>query len=232
MVALSGLVNSELISEENQNIKNKIWQIFEKRHDLTLEEQDLKYISSMGKKCLMLESLHNVAFMHEILKKYLENEQYSKKFKDEILNYIEYDKRKFIKRAKKERETWGHPDNLFYTYIEKLNETFIEEKSLDKVLSHFLQYGYFKNQTDQQLLLNFSFDEWYKYLTEEIYCEKFFSEQSESLIKYLKQLYWIPVEDESIRSIIIKVLQKIGEESEFKKRYMQDIIENHIIRKF
>ncbi|MFA8916794.1 hypothetical protein ACEJ80_19180, partial [Acinetobacter baumannii] len=43
--------------------------------------------------------------------------------------------------------------------------------------------------------------------------------------------YLITREDDSIDSIIIRVLQKIGQESEFNKRYMQDIIENHLMTK-
>ncbi|MDA3502926.1 MULTISPECIES: hypothetical protein [Acinetobacter] len=68
-------------------------------------------------------------------------------------------------------------------------------------------------------------------MTEEIYQESFFVEENDSLIQYLKRLYLIPVEDDFIRSIVVSVLEKIGEESEFKKRYMQDIIENHLLEK-
>jgi len=68
-------------------------------------------------------------------------------------------------------------------------------------------------------------------LTEEIYQESFFVEENDSLIQYLKRLYLIPVEDDFIRSIVVSVLEKIGEESEFKKRYMHDIIENHLLEK-
>ena len=53
---LSRLANSALISEENQNIKNRMWEIFEKRHDLKLEEQDLEYIASFNEKCAAVES--------------------------------------------------------------------------------------------------------------------------------------------------------------------------------
>ncbi|WP_308761090.1 KAP family P-loop domain protein [Acinetobacter soli] len=228
-ITLSELANSELISEENQSIKNKIWEIFEKRYDLKLEEQDLAYISSLGKKCLMLESIQNVAYMYEILKKYLESEEKAEKFKKDVFSHIDSDKKKYIERANKERKTWGYPDNCFYTHIEKLEKELVEKKSLNEILSYFLQYGVFKNKIDQVVLLNSTLDEWYKYLTEDIYREKFFSEQSESLIKYLKQLYRIPLEDQGTNSMIIKILKKIGEESEFKKRYMQDIIENHIL---
>ena len=68
-------------------------------------------------------------------------------------------------------------------------------------------------------------------MTEEIYQESFFVEENDSLIQYLKMLYLIQVEDDFIRSIVVSVLEKIGEESEFKKRYMQDIIENHLLEK-
>ncbi|MCH7394608.1 KAP family NTPase [Acinetobacter dispersus] len=228
---LNKLANSELISDENQNIKNKLWRIFEKRHDLTLEEQDLEYIASLGQKCIVLESFHNTAFMYEILRKYLPDEVKAEKFKAEIIDYIDSDPTRSIVRANKERQLWGNENNIFYTYVDDLARDHVEEKSLKNILSHFLRYGNFESDNDKDQLRAFPLDEWFKYLTEEIYQESFFVEENDSLIQYLKRLYLIPIEDGSIRSIVLSVLQKIGEDSEFKKRYMQDIIENHLLEK-
>lgn len=228
---LSKLANSELISEENQNIKNKLWRIFEKRHDLKLEEKDLEYIASLGQKCIVLESFHNTAFMYEILRKYLPDEVKAEKFKAEIIDYIDSDPIRSIMRANKERQLWGNENNIFYSYVDDVASDHVEEKSLKNIVSHFLRYGNFEGDSDKDQLRAFPLDEWFKYLTEEIYQESFFVEENDSLIQYLKRLYLIPVEDDSIRSIIVSVLQKIGEGSEFKKRYMQDIIENHLLEK-
>ncbi|MCU4577713.1 KAP family NTPase [Acinetobacter courvalinii] len=228
---LSKLANSELISEENQNIKNKLWRIFEKRHDLKLEEKDLEYIASLGQKCIVFESFHNTAFMYEILRKYLPDEVKAEKFKAEIIDYIDSDPIRSIMRANKERQLWGNENNIFYSYVDDVASDHVEEKSLKNIVSHFLRYGNFEGDSDKDQLRAFPLDEWFKYLTEEIYQESFFVEENDSLIQYLKRLYLIPVEDDSIRSIIVSVLQKIGEGSEFKKRYMQDIIENHLLEK-
>ena len=228
---LRKLANSELISEENQNIKNKLWRIFEKRHDLKLEEKDLEYIASLGQKCIVLESFHNTAFMYEILRKYLPDEVKAEKFKAEIIDYIDSDSIRSIMRANKERQLWGNENNIFYSYVDDVARDHVEEKSLKNIVSHFLRYGNFEGDSDKDQLRAFPLDEWFKYLTEEIYQESFFVEENDSLIQYLKRLYLIPVEDDSIRSIIVSVLQKIGEGSEFKKRYMQDIIENHLLEK-
>ncbi|TCB72741.1 hypothetical protein E0H88_00575 [Acinetobacter sp. ANC 4216] len=38
----------------------------------------------------------------------------------------------------------------------------------------------------------------------------------------------VSIDDISMKSIVVEVLNKIGEESEFKKNFMQDIIENHL----
>lgn len=228
---LSKLANSELISDENQNIRNELWRIFEKRYDLKLEEQDLEYIASSGQKCIALESFHNTAFMYEILRKYLPDEVKAEKFKAEIIDYIDSDPTRSIVRANKERQLWGNENNIFYTYIDDLARDHVEEKSLKNILSHFLRYGNFESDNDKDQLRAFPLDEWFKYLTEEIYQESFFVEENDSLIQYLKRLYLIPIEDGSIRSIVLSVLQKNGEDSEFKKRYMQDIIENHLLEK-
>lgn len=228
---LGKLANSELISEENQNIKNELWRIFEKRHDLKLEEKDLEYIASLGQKCIVLESFDNTAFMYEMLRKYLPDEVKAEKFKAQIIDYIDSDPKRLIARANQERQIWGNENNIFYTYIDDLAKGYIEEKSLKSIVSHFLRYGNFKNDSDKEQLRAFSLDEWFKYLTEEIYQETFFIEENDSLIQYLKRLYLIPVEDDSIRSVVVSVLEKIGEESEFKKRYMQDIVENHLLEK-
>lgn len=228
---LNKLANSELISEENQNIKNKLGRIFEKRHDLKLEEKDLEYIASLGQKCIVLESFHNTTFMYEILQKYLPDEVKAEKFKAQIIDYIDSDPKTSIARANQERQIWGNKNNIFYTYIDDLAKNHIEEKSLKNIVSHFLRYGNFEGGSDKDQLRAFPLDEWFKYLTEEIYQESFFVEENDSLIQYLKRLYLIPVEDDSIRSIIVSVLQKVGEGSEFKKRYMQDIIENHLLEK-
>lgn len=228
---LSKLANSELISEENQNIKNKIWEIFEKRHDLKLEEQDLVYIASFSEKCAVVESFSNTAFMYEILRKYLPDEAKAEKFKTEVISYIDSDLTSAILRAKRERQLWGSENNIFYAYIDELAKDHVETKSLRDIASHFLRYGNFESDDDKNQLLLFSFDEWFKYLTKEIYLESFFAEENDSLIQYLKRLYLIPIEDDSMRLIVVSVLQKIGEESEFKKRFMQDIIKNHLVEK-
>lgn len=228
---LSRLANSALISEENQNIKNRMWEIFEKRYDLKLEEQDLEYIASFNEKCAAVESFSNTAFMYEILRKYLSDERKAEKFKTEVIRYIDSDLKSAILRAKKERQLRGNENNIFYTYIDDLAIGHVEEKYLKNILSHFLRYGNFESDNDKDQLRTFPLDEWFKYLTEEIYQESFFVEENDSLIQYLKRLYLIPVEDDFIRSIVVSVLEKIGEESEFKKRYMQDIIENHLLEK-
>ncbi|WP_227062547.1 KAP family P-loop domain protein [Acinetobacter pittii] len=228
---LRELANSELISEKNQDIKNKMWDIFAKRHDLKLEEADLEYIVSLADECVKLESFHNTASMYEIIKKYLADKSKAEMFKARTLSHIDSNLRNSITRANKERELWGNENNIFYTYIDDLAKNYIEEKTLGEIVSYFLKWGNFKSENDKDLLRKFSFNEWFKYLTEEIYEEPFFIEGNDSLIQYLKRLYLITREDDSIDSIIVRVLQKIGQESEFNKRYMQDIIENHLMTK-
>ncbi|MEF3814427.1 KAP family P-loop domain protein [Acinetobacter baumannii] len=228
---LSKLANSELISEENQNVRNKIWRIFEKRHNLELNEKDLEYIASLEPKYLGIEGFRNSAFMYEILRKYLPIEEKAEKFKAGIISYIHSDLTRAIAQANKERQLWGYESNIFYEYIDDLAKDYVEEKTISNIASYFLKWGNFESENDKDLLRKFSFDEWFKYLTEEIYKEPFFIEGDDSLIQYLKRLYLITREDDSIDSIIIRVLQKIGQESEFNKRYMQDIIENHLMTK-
>lgn len=228
---LNELANSELISEENQNVRNKIWRIFEKRHNLELNENDLDYISSLESKYWGIEGFHNSAFMYEILRKYLPIEDKAEKFKAGIISYIHSDLTRSIAQANKERQLWGYESNIFYKYIDDLAKDHVQEKTLSKIASYFLKWGNFESENDKDLLRKFSFDEWFKYLTEEIYKEPFFIEGNDSLIQYLKRLYLITREEDSIDSIVVRVLQKIGQESEFKKRYMQDIIENHLMTK-
>ncbi|MDH2567947.1 P-loop NTPase fold protein [Acinetobacter baumannii] len=228
---LNSLANSELISDENQNIRNKIWRIFEKRHDLELDEKDLEYIASLEVKYLAIEGFHNSAFMYEILHKYLPTDDKAEQFKAGIISYIHSDLSRSITHANKERQLWGHESNIFYRYIDDLAKNHVEEKTLSEIASYFLKWGNFESENDKDQLRKFSLDEWFKYLTEEIYQETFFIEGNDSLIQYLKRLYLITREDDSIDSIIVRVLQKIGQESEFKKRYMQDIIENHLMTK-
>ncbi|SEO59181.1 hypothetical protein SAMN04487817_10796 [Acinetobacter sp. yr461] len=198
---------------------------------MKLEEADLEYIASLAEECVKLESFHNTASMYEIIKKYLADKSKAEKFKAKILSHIDSNLKNSIVRANKERELWGNENNIFYTYIDDLAKNYIEEKTLSEIASYFLKWGNFKSENDKDLLRKFSFDEWFKYLTEEIYQEPFFIEGNDSLIQYLKRLYLIIREDDSIDSIIVRVLQKIGQESEFKKRYMQDIIENHLMTK-
>ena len=169
--------------------------------------------------------------MYEIIKKYLADKSKAEKFKARALSHIDSNLRNSIIRANKERELWGNENNIFYTYINDLAKNYIEEKTLSEIVSYFLKWGNFKSENDKDLLRKFSFNEWFKYLTEEIYQEPFFIEGNDTLIQYLKRLYLITREDDSIDSIIVRVLQKIGQESEFKKRYMQDIIENHLMTK-
>jgi hypothetical protein len=48
------------------------------------------------------------------------------------------------------------------------------KKNLKNILSHFLRYGNFESDIDKDQLRAFPLDEWFKYLTEEIYQETFF----------------------------------------------------------
>lgn len=70
--------------------------------------------------------------------------------------------------------------------------------------------------------------DWCQYLTFDIYKEKYFIEKNETLVAYLRKLYKLRINGFDVQNMIIAVLNKIGEESEFKRRYMQDIIENHL----
>ncbi|EPH3410346.1 KAP family P-loop domain protein, partial [Acinetobacter baumannii] len=173
---LSKLANSELISEENQNVRNKIWRIFEKRHNLELNEKDLEYIASLEPKYLGIEGFRNSAFMYEILRKYLPIEEKAEKFKAGIISYIHSDLTRAIAQANKERQLWGYESNIFYEYIDDLAKDYVEEKTLSNIASYFLKWGNFESENDKDLLRKFSFDEWFKYLTEEIYKEPFFIE--------------------------------------------------------
>jgi hypothetical protein len=220
---LYSLANSELISEKNQNLKNKIWDIFDRRFNFNISEEDFKFIAQIGAECISNETIYNTSVVYELIKKYLSNEQESEKFKQDVLKVIDTDIGKAISRKKEELRLWEYPNNIFYEYIDKLVEEYHSEKSLKEIISYYLQYGSFKSEDDRKELKKFSLNEWFQYLTIDIYNEKFILEKDKTLRACLKLLSNI-----SIKSIVVEVLNKIGEESEFKKRFMQDIIENHL----
>ncbi|WP_349928284.1 P-loop NTPase fold protein [Acinetobacter sp. A1-4-2] len=220
---LRELVQSELIYEKNQTIKNKVWDIFERRFNFKVEESDFEYLAGIGRDFINNESLNNVAAAYEFIKKYVEDERKAEQFKQDVLKVIDSDIGKAISRKKEELRLWEYPNNIFYEYIDKLVEEYHSEKSLKEIISYYLQYGSFKSEDDRKELKKFSFNEWFQYLTIDIYNEKFILEKDKTLIACLKLLSNI-----SMKSIVVEVLNKIGEESEFKKRFMQDIIENHL----
>ena len=67
-----------------------------------------------------------------------------------------------------------------------------------------------------------------QYLTVDIYQEKFYLDKDKTIIACLKRLSKIKVDDFYMKDMVVMVLNKIGEESEFKRKYMKDIIENHL----
>lgn len=225
---LKELAQSELISENNQNIKNKIWDIFERRFNFKVEESDFIYLSKIGRDFVTNESIHNTAVAYKFLEKYLSNKQQVDKFKKEIIATLDLNIEKSILRKQEEIRLWGHPENIFYDYIDKQAENYVKEKSLREVISHFFEYDHFKNEDDKNSLGNFSLQDWYQYLTFDIYKEKYFIEKNETLVAYLRKLYKSRINGFDVQNMIIAVLNKIGEESEFKRRYIQDIIENHL----
>lgn len=225
---LYSLANSELISEENQNLKNKIWDIFDRRFNFNISEADFKFIAQIGAECISNETIYNTSVVYEFIKKYLSNEQESEKFKQDVLKVIHTDIGKAISRKKEELRLWGNPDNIFYEHIDKLAEEYHSEKSLKEIISYYLQYENFKSADDKKELNKFSLEEWFKYLTIDIYDEKFIVEKDKTLIACLRLLSNVSIDDISMKSIVVEVLNKIGEESEFKKNFMQDIIENHL----
>ena len=225
---LNELVQSEFISENNQNIKNKIWDIFERRFNFKVTESDFIYLSNIGRDFVTNESIYNTAVAYSFLEKYLSNKKHVEKFKKDIFTTIDLDLEKSILRKQEEIRLWGHPENIFYDYIDKQSENYIKEKSLREVVSHFFQYGHFKNEDDKNSLEIFSLEDCYHYLVIDIFNEKFFIEKNETLVACLRKLYKLRINDFDVQNMIITVLNKIGEESEFNRRYMQDIIENHL----
>lgn len=147
----------------------------------------------------------------------------------DVLNYIDQNIGEVISRKQQEKQMWSYDDNVFYEYIDKLANNYQQEKNLTEILSHFLEYDYFKNESDRNNLKEFTSDDWFKYLTKDIYTEKFYLENKKTVIACLRRLVKIQYEDGyELKKIIINVLEKIGKESDFKKRYINDIIKNHL----
>ena len=225
---LHDLANSELISEKNQNLKSKIWDIFDRRFNFKVTEKDFEFIAELGAECIKIETIYNAAVAYEFIKKYLKDERKAKKFKQDVCKVIELDIDNFISRRQKEVELWGAESNIFYEYIDKLAENYKKNRSLKEIVSHYLQYDFFKDEDDKTELQKLSLDEWVEYLTIDIYAEKFILEKDKTLVACLRMLSKVSIVDISMKPKIVEVLSKIGEESEFKKRYMKDIIENHL----
>ena len=61
------LVNSDLISESNQNLKKKIWDIFERRFNLKVVEADFTYLSTIGKQMISTETIYNKSVAYEFM---------------------------------------------------------------------------------------------------------------------------------------------------------------------
>ncbi|RZG71142.1 KAP family P-loop domain protein [Acinetobacter wuhouensis] len=225
--SLQELAKSDFISEKNQNLKNKLWEIFDRRFNLVVNESDFEFIAKIGKECINIETIFNTSVAYEFIKKYLEDESKPAKFKQDVLSVIDADIGGFIKRKQGEVNTWGYKSNYFYDYIDKLAKNYNENKTLKEVVSHFLQYEYFEDD-DKQKLKDFSLEDWYLYLTIDIYQEQFFIDKNKTIVAYLNKLISIKTEDFDLKNTIIDVLNRIGNESEFKRRYIQDIIENHL----
>lgn len=147
-VSLHKLANSELISEKNQNLKNKIWDIFDRRFNFKVTEKDFEFIAELGAECIKIETIYNVAAAYEFIKKYLKDERKAKKFKQDVCKVIELDIDNFISRRQKEVQLWGAESNIFYEYIDKLAENYKKNRSLKEIVSHYLQYDFFKDEDD------------------------------------------------------------------------------------
>lgn len=166
---LHELANSELISEYNQNIKDKIWNILHRRFNLNIDQNDFEFLAEIGADCIKIETIYNAAVVYEFIKKYLEDEQKAEQFKQDVLKVIDLDIGKAISRKKEELRLWGNPDNIFYEYIDNLAEEYNLEKSLKEIISYYLQYESFQSADDKKELKKFSLDEWVQYLTIDIY---------------------------------------------------------------
>ena len=225
---LKELANSELISENHQILKNKMWDVFERRFNLRINESDFEFIAEIGQECINIDTIFNTSVAYEFIKKYVSDESKSEKFKRDVLKVIDTDVRHFISRRQQETQFVGQESNIFYEYIDQLAKTYQPEKSLKDVISHYLQYNNFRKEEDRKSLKKISFDEWYEYLTIDIYNEKFILDDKETIISCLRKIISIQIDDYILKSMIVKVLNKMGEESEFKRRYMKDIIENHL----
>ena len=226
---LHELANSELISENSQNLKKKIWDIFQRRLNLEVIEEDFKYLSTLGKEMVSIETIYNTSVAYELITKYLSHKNYSESFKNDVFGYIESDIGDAISRKKEEIGLWNRPNNIFFDYIDKLTEDYQQKKNLKEIISHFFQYDVFKNEDDKYNLKQFTTDDWFVYFTQDIYKQKFYIEKEKTIVACLRRLIKIQYEDGfELKEVVIGVLEKIGKESEFKRRYTQDIILNHL----
>ena len=162
--SLQELAKSDLISEKNQILKNKLWDIFDRRFNLKINESDFKFLADLGGDLIQVETIHNVATTYEFIKKYLDDEPKFQKFQKDVLMVIDSDLGKSISRKNEEIRLWEYPNNIFYEHIDKLAENYKEDKHLKGIISHYLQYDHFKEEREKHKLKDFLLNDWYQYL--------------------------------------------------------------------
>lgn len=222
------LVQKDLQLENNQNLRNTLWQVFEKRLDLTVTERDFEFIADNGGILVQIESLNNIGFAYQCLQNYFGKKEKADKFKEDVLKVINSDIPKYISRMDRELSNFNYGDNVFYEHIANLKKAYIPTKSLSDLIYHFFKFGIFQDNKDEELLKKISFEEWYKYLTKEIYEQDFIIEEQKTLVQCLNKILSIQMDDFSPKEIVLKVLNKMAEESDFKKRLIEDIIRNNL----
>lgn len=224
---LSNLANSELISENNNNNKNKLYNLMDKWRNLEVDEPYCNQIFNLSKELVGIETLGNLYFYSNLLKKFGRHDLSSELnhiVKKNILHSLDQNAGETIKDAFGS----GYDNrNLFHRYLkywQHYNKDLVLPNLFDVVSRYLLNKGW--NLEDKNVLRDATKTDWEVLIWVQLPVDPRFSNISK--LSLIKEIFSQQIDTDltpQIKSMIFSILEeKAATENSYLKKNIEFLI--------
>lgn len=218
------LVQSELISEENNQKKNNFNRLFDCFWGLSIDENFPEKLYFASQQVVGFEGLHNLSFALKILEQFGEDKKVSQ-LENQIIEWMKL-RLKANRNAFIDIASFGEVREVFHNYI-KTYQIENQLKGLPSLIDVIHQYVNIQSWNSEHTLgLEYATkSDWKRVLFEQIpNDDRFEFMNSSQVVKKMVHQGMKPDLNSKIRETIIEVYKEKGQESEFYNRYMNYLI--------
>lgn len=221
---LAELANSDLISDQNNKIKDNFHELLESFWDLRVDESFSTRLYEITKQVIGLENLSNISFAIKLIEITQPNSKVQVKELENLT--LEWIQTQFIgnQRVFDRAERWGELRTIFKEFIQKfeLPSEYLPIL-IDAVFNRYIQG--LLNDKDKKCLEKATKQQWKELLFSEIpYDDRFANVNSSYIVKKILTKSDNAEFIASFRKNVTEIYEEKGKESEFYKNYMNYLI--------